>query len=220
MGQEFFFLVLVFLCSFNIVSSQNVCCSETECYSMDPPWNSEIRPLPRPRCTANAIFRIYTRSNPNFPFNTTSTNITVTGSPYDPRKPTIFIFHGWMNSTTIESVRPLVMAILACVDANVIVVDYSNVTASATYSQAVSDIRVVARRVSMLVRVLTRETMVAPSNIHLIGISLGAHTAAYVAKLVPGLGKLTGILPKLIHLMTVHLQNFLVLIISMIKINW
>jgi len=32
----------------------------------------------------------------------------------------------------------------------------------------------------------------APSRIHLIGMSLGAHLAAYVAKAVHGIGRLTG----------------------------
>ena len=31
-----------------------------------------------------------------------------------------------------------------------------------------------------------------PSQIHLIGLSLGAHLASYVAKDVPGIGRLTG----------------------------
>ena len=31
-----------------------------------------------------------------------------------------------------------------------------------------------------------------PSEIHLIGFSLGAHLAAYVAKAIPGIGRLTG----------------------------
>ena len=31
-----------------------------------------------------------------------------------------------------------------------------------------------------------------PSQIHLIGLSLGAHLAAYVAKAVHGIGRLTG----------------------------
>ena len=32
----------------------------------------------------------------------------------------------------------------------------------------------------------------SPSAIHLIGFSLGAHLAAYVAKAIPGIGRLTG----------------------------
>jgi len=31
-----------------------------------------------------------------------------------------------------------------------------------------------------------------PSQIHLIGMSLGAHLAAYVAKAIHGIGRLTG----------------------------
>jgi acetyl esterase/lipase len=33
---------------------------------------------------------------------------------------------------------------------------------------------------------------VSPSKIHLVGHSLGAHLAAYVAKGIPGIGRLTG----------------------------
>jgi acetyl esterase/lipase len=33
---------------------------------------------------------------------------------------------------------------------------------------------------------------VSPAKIHLIGHSLGAHLAAYVAKAIPGIGRLTG----------------------------
>jgi dienelactone hydrolase len=32
----------------------------------------------------------------------------------------------------------------------------------------------------------------SPSAIHLIGFSLGAHLAAYIAKGIPGIGRLTG----------------------------
>jgi len=31
-----------------------------------------------------------------------------------------------------------------------------------------------------------------PSAIHIIGFSLGAHCGAYVAKAIPGIGRLTG----------------------------
>ena len=32
----------------------------------------------------------------------------------------------------------------------------------------------------------------SPSAIHLIGFNIGAHLAAYVAKAIPGIGRLTG----------------------------
>jgi dienelactone hydrolase len=32
----------------------------------------------------------------------------------------------------------------------------------------------------------------APSEIHLIGFSLGGHLASYIAKAIPGIGRLTG----------------------------
>jgi pimeloyl-ACP methyl ester carboxylesterase len=36
------------------------------------------------------------------------------------------------------------------------------------------------------------EAGVSPAKIHLIGHSLGAHIAAYVAKAIPGIGRITG----------------------------
>jgi hypothetical protein len=36
------------------------------------------------------------------------------------------------------------------------------------------------------------EAGVSPAKIHLIGLNLGGHLAAYVAKAVPGIGRLTG----------------------------
>jgi len=38
-----------------------------------------------------------------------------------------------------------------------------------------------------------------PSQIHLIGMSLGAHLAAYVAKAVHGIGRLTGNIYLTLH---------------------
>lgn len=34
-----------------------------------------------------------------------------------------------------------------------------------------------------------------PKNVHIIGHSLGAHTAGYAGTLVPGLGRITGLDP-------------------------
>jgi hypothetical protein len=39
---------------------------------------------------------------------------------------------------------------------------------------------------------------VSRAKIHLIGLNLGAHLAAYVAKAIPGIGRLTGKLHNLI----------------------
>ncbi|KAJ9597566.1 hypothetical protein L9F63_011567, partial [Diploptera punctata] len=182
-----------FMRQFDRFTGEDVCCTTNECYSMDPPWNSTTRPVPAPRCRVrmNILFRIYTRSNPDYPFNATARNISVVGSPYDPKKPTIIIFHGWMNTSNFESVKPLIEAYLACADVNVVMVDYSSITANTSYAQAVSDIRLVARQASRFVRYLTDELGASPGNIHLVGTSLGAHAASYVGKYFPGLGKIT-----------------------------
>jgi pimeloyl-ACP methyl ester carboxylesterase len=50
--------------------------------------------------------------------------------------------------------------------------------------------------VSVILRYRAVKTLIgfgtSPSAIHLIGHSLGAHIASYVAKAIPGIGRLTG----------------------------
>lgn len=80
------------------------------------------------------------------------------------------------------------------VDANAIFVDYSNISYNVDYLQSVSDIRVAARYVTKAVQSLI-EFGTTPAQIHLIGFSLGAHLAAYVAKNITGIARLTGLDP-------------------------
>ena len=47
----------------------------------------------------------------------------------------------------------------------------------------------------------------SPSQIHLIGVSLGAHLASYVAKDIPGTGRLTGKYSSIITLQSSSRPN-------------
>ncbi|PSN40709.1 hypothetical protein C0J52_13759 [Blattella germanica] len=49
--------------------------------------------------------------------------------------------------------------------------------------------------ISRFLNYLIEYTGASPSNFHLAGISLGAHAAAYTAKRIPGIGRLTGLDP-------------------------
>ncbi|XP_069695736.1 phospholipase A1-like [Periplaneta americana] len=189
-------LILVLLQGIVSINGQDeVKCPDGNTYSMDPPWLTLTRPVPPPNCVENVDYLLYTKSNPSIPFNCSTQNHSLDGSHYDGEKPTVMFFHGWMSSANAELMRPLGPAYLSRVDANVIFVDYSNVSSDIMYPQAVSDIRVVATLVARFVNYLIENRGTSISKFHLVGMSLGAHLAAYVAKLCPGVSRLTGLDP-------------------------
>ncbi|OCT71290.1 hypothetical protein XELAEV_18034268mg [Xenopus laevis] len=63
------------------------------------------------------------------------------------------------------------------------------------YSQAANNIRVVGAELAYFINFLSKNMDYPPSNVHVIGHSLGSHTAGEVGKQVPGLGRITGLDP-------------------------
>ncbi|KAG8549257.1 hypothetical protein GDO81_021828 [Engystomops pustulosus] len=64
-----------------------------------------------------------------------------------------------------------------------------------TYAQAANNIRVVGAEVAFLIETLKDLLGHPPSDIHLIGHSLGAHAAGDAGRRVPGIGRITGLDP-------------------------
>ncbi|GFG35852.1 hypothetical protein Cfor_07260 [Coptotermes formosanus] len=162
---------------------------------MDAPWRSVRRPVPAPNCVQKVDYLLQTRENAAIPFTLSSDNMTLLGSHFNASKPTLFYFHGWMGSVVHGLVPSVARDYLVSVDANAFSVEFSNVSFNINYAQAVADIRAVARIVARFVRYVVSEKGVPKDNIHLVGLSLGAHLAGYVGKEVPGIGRITGLDP-------------------------
>ncbi|XP_023727966.1 phospholipase A1-like isoform X4 [Cryptotermes secundus] len=185
------FFTLLLLVSSSFCAKQK-CCPDKECYELGDPWQTLTRLVPEPRCIEEPARYLFTnRSSPIFPFAFTTGNISKIPQFMDVTKPTVMVFHGWTGSETSSFMRNVTAVYLSRVDANAFFVDYGKAAFDLNYAQAVSDIRVVARYVVKMVHTIIQGG-VSPSQIHLIGMSLGGQLAAYVAKAIPGIGRLTG----------------------------
>ena len=60
------------------------------------------------------------------------------------------------------------------------------------YPKAVANTRVVGALLSRLVQVLQQQFSLKLADLHVIGHSLGAHTAGYIGRRVPGIARITG----------------------------
>lgn len=52
----------------------------------------------------------------------------------------------------------------------------------------------VGLEIAFLIKRLQQDHDLRPEEVHLIGHSLGAHTAGYAAERIPGIGRITGII--------------------------
>lgn len=53
----------------------------------------------------------------------------------------------------------------------------------------------VGLEIAFLIKQLQQDHELRPEDVHLIGHSLGAHTAGYAAERIPGIGRITGLDP-------------------------
>ncbi|KAG7154672.1 Pancreatic triacylglycerol lipase-like 1 [Homarus americanus] len=88
----------------------------------------------------------------------------------------------------------MVRALLVYDDYNVVTVDWSG-GSRALYSQATANTRVVGLEVAHFINWLKDNALLDPKDVHIIGHSLGSHTAGYAGERVSGLGRITGLDP-------------------------
>lgn len=62
-------------------------------------------------------------------------------------------------------------------------------------TQATANTRLVGLEIAYLIKKLQEDHGLRPEDVHLIGHSLGAHTAGYAGQQIPGIGRITGLDP-------------------------
>ncbi|NWY03839.1 LIPR3 protein, partial [Nothoprocta ornata] len=77
---------------------------------------------------------------------------------------------------------------------NCIAVDWKE-GAKGTYASAVNNLRVIGAEIAYFIKTLQQIYRYSPSQIHLIGHSLGAHTAGEAGRRTQGIGRITGLDP-------------------------
>jgi len=178
----------------------SICYDDLGCFTTANPWTSEVRPisaLPEDPKLINTQFFLYTRDNADDAF-ILSCNTTLSQSPFDGEKKTIFLLHGWTHNSNNSWIRSSVQQILIHEDVNVISVDWS-AGAGLPYLRALTNTQVVGAELSKLILSLTSKTHLELSRVHLIGHNLGAHAASYTGHRLYGLGRITGLDPSTIY---------------------
>ncbi|XP_057367453.1 pancreatic lipase-related protein 2-like [Daphnia carinata] len=177
-----------------------VCYDDLGCitrFSFADPLLWPINLLPEAREKIDTHFTLHTRENPNPqpPIRISADDPTaISATTFKPTRPTKFFIHGWRDSGYEENYQELLQSLLQKGDFNVICVHWGG-GSSAFYFQAHANTRLVGLEIALLVNTTVEKLGVKIADVHLIGHSLGAHTAGYAGEQILNLGQITGLDP-------------------------
>ncbi|XP_018335884.1 pancreatic triacylglycerol lipase [Agrilus planipennis] len=175
------------------------CYEELGCLNITRSWYHIIhRPInvfPLPRSVINTRFILFTRNNPNQGQELrASDDDTIQKSNFEAQKKTKFIIHGFIDTSLSNWVGEMKDELLKNNDMNVFVVDWAGGSLP-LYTQATANTRLVGLEVAHFINHLIKTYSLNAGNVHIIGHSLGAHTAGYAGSRIAGLGRITGLDP-------------------------
>ncbi|KAM4636850.1 pancreatic triacylglycerol lipase-like isoform 1-T2 [Discoglossus pictus] len=182
-----------------VVKGGEVCYSRIGCFTDNYPWAGTIeRPiyqLPWSPEKINTRFLLFTRQNLNNFQDINAINpSTISASNFKTSRKTRFIIHGYIDKGEENWLTDMCKTMLQVEDINCFAIDW--VGGSRTlYTQAANNIRVVGAEVAYFIDTLSNNFGYSPSNVHVIGHSLGAHAAGEVGKRKRGIKRITGLDP-------------------------
>ncbi|XP_781220.4 inactive pancreatic lipase-related protein 1 [Strongylocentrotus purpuratus] len=118
---------------------------------------------------------------------------SITDSNFQSSRDTKFIIHGYSSNYERSWAQDMKNA-LVDKNTNVIMVDWEEGAGRYNYAQSRANTRVVGLDIGKLIDVLKGKGA-SYGSMHIIGHSLGAHTAGYAGESVSGIGRLTGLDP-------------------------
>ncbi|XP_055976302.1 pancreatic lipase-related protein 3 [Sorex fumeus] len=177
-------------------TGKEVCYERLGCFKDDFPWTQtlsrQLAGLPWSPEEIDTRFLLYTRRNLLVHQEISAVNyLTIRRSNFETNKITRINIPGWKTDGKWQ--RDMCNALLQVEDVNCINLDWIN--GSLEYLHAVNNLRVVGAEVAYFIDVLVKKFGYSPSQVHLIGHSLGAHVAGEAGSRTPGLGRITGLDP-------------------------
>lgn len=143
----------------------------------------------------NTRFILYTEKNPtDGQLISADDEDSIKKSNFNPNWPTKFIIHGFIDTPLSNWVSDMRDELIIRGGLNVIIVDWAGGSLP-LYTQATANTRLVGLEIAHLLKKLIADFELKPEDVHLIGHSLGAHTAGYAGEQVPNLGRITGLDP-------------------------
>ncbi|XP_043258082.1 pancreatic triacylglycerol lipase-like [Colletes gigas] len=143
------------------------------------------------------FFYLYTKNNRDNPEKLFVDDVDVLKkSQFDPKRPTKFVTHGWINSFRSAACVEVRNALLEHDDYNVIVVDWSSISLK-PYIWSSNRVVMIGQYVASMIDFLAEQGMDV-SETTTIGHSLGAHVAGLAAYYAKGkVGYVVGLDPAL-----------------------
>ncbi|XP_052686465.1 pancreatic lipase-related protein 2-like [Crassostrea angulata] len=180
----------------NPYANKTICYAYVGCFDNFPPFDNANLDLPLSPEAIGTEFLLYTRRNWNNSQHLNYSSLTsITNSFYKSSLKTKIIIHGFTNSIKSTWLYGMKNALLTKDDFNVIIVAWGKGATAPNYNQAVSNTRMVGTQLRLIIDMMVRAGGKV-GDMHLIGHSLGAHTAGYTGRLLHGrLGRITGMDP-------------------------
>lgn len=173
------------------IDSKEICYDDLGCFIDTRPFGlTFFRPigkLPESPDKISTSFKLYNRLSPS------GVSVTVDKIPtaFLPKFPTKIIIHGLNNNAQTPWVVDMKNALLESGSVNVIIVDWKE-GSTLPYEQACANTQVVGALTANLINKLITTKSARAADFHLIGFSLGAHTAGYAGKRIK-VGRITGL---------------------------
>lgn len=175
-----------------------LCFGELGCLFTDHDFFHPIhRPInlpPNRRDEIQALFTVHSREDSLGRVVEALDVRQVLNTTFSSGRNTKILIHGFLDHNGVTWMWDMVRALLAYGDFNVVTVDWSG-GSQALYSQATANTRVVGLEVAHFINWLKDNLDLDPGDVHIIGHSLGSHTAGYAGERVSGLGRITGLDP-------------------------
>ncbi|NP_001087700.1 pancreatic lipase-related protein 1 S homeolog precursor [Xenopus laevis] len=181
------------------VQAGKVCYDKIGCFTDDKPWSGTLERLigrlPESPEHINTHLLMFTRENPDMFQELHSLNPSALPlTNFKTNRKSRFIIHGFLEQGEENWLVNMCKTMLKVEDVNCFCVDWSGGSRT-LYSQAANNIRVVGAELAYFISFLSNNMNYSLSKVHVIGHSLGSHTAGEVGKRVPGIGRITGLDP-------------------------
>ncbi|XP_062987645.1 pancreatic lipase-related protein 2-like [Elgaria multicarinata webbii] len=182
-----------------VVRGSEICYSRFGCFTNDPPWGGTLqRPvlnLPESPEVVNTTFFLYTRENPTHSQVISALHpSTIRVSNFRTKRITCFIIHGYAPGYRYHHIVEMCKLLLIKEDINCIVINWEG-GSNNSYTTAVQNVRIVGAELAYFLDYLETTYGYPPSNVHIIGHSLGAHAGGEAGRRKRGLGRITGLDP-------------------------
>ncbi|XP_002718807.2 pancreatic triacylglycerol lipase-like [Oryctolagus cuniculus] len=181
------------------VAGSEVCYDRLGCFTDDAPWGGITgRPgkiLPKSPEVVNTRFLLYTNKNQDTYQEVVADASSIKSSNFRTDKKTRFIIHGFTDTGENSWLSNMCKNMFQVETVNCICVDWKG-GSRASYPQATQNVQIVGAEVAYFVNTLKSSLGYSPSNVHVIGHSLGAHAAGEAGRRTSGaIGRITGLDP-------------------------